>query len=92
MGLQSKGCTLESENDQNQNSATVSHHQNLPVIQNCRNFYSIKETNFFTISHQLILMLCVTEVLPKNTSIPVDEASSKFQVLIILEVINHFVI
>ena len=32
MGLQSKGWTLESESDQNQNSATVSHHHNLPLL------------------------------------------------------------
>ena len=86
MELQSKGCTIESESDQNQNSTTLSHHQNLPVL------YKIAD-NLFNKRNQLFRYItsvnsditCVTEVLPKNTSIPVDDASSKFQVLITLE-------
>ena len=67
MRLLNKRCNLESKCDQNQNSATVSNHQNLSMLINKRD----KLYHYITSVNPNVM--CITKVLPQKTLIPVAE-------------------
>ena len=74
MGLQEKRCTLESKSDQNQDSAILSNHRNVSLLyKNADILFNKTNKLYHYITSVNPNVMCITEVLPQNTSIPVDE-------------------
>ena len=71
---------MESKSCQNQNLSAIKGYQNLIVFYtNADNLINKRNKLYHSITSVKLEIICITEILPKNTSLPVDDCELQIQ-------------
>ena len=74
MGIQDQRPSMESKSCQDQNSSTIKSYQSLTVFYtNADNLINKRNELYHSIASVKPEIICITEILPKNASLPIDD-------------------
>ena len=80
MRLQDQRPSMESKSWQNQNLSTVKSYQSLTVFYtNADNLINKRKELYHSITSVKLEIICITEILPKNVLLPVDDCKLQIQ-------------
>ena len=80
MRIQDQRPSMESKSCQDQNSSTIKNCQSLTVFYtNANNIINKRDELYHSITWVKPEIICITEILPKNGSLPVDDCELQIQ-------------
>ena len=80
MGMQDQKPSTESKIYQDQNSSTIKSYQSLTVFYtNADDLVNKRNEIYHSITSVKPEIICITEILPKNASLPVDDCELQIQ-------------
>ena len=80
MGIQDQRPPLESKSCQDRNSSTTKNYQSLTVFYtNAGNLINKRNELYHSIASVIPEIICITEILPQNASLPVDNCEFQIQ-------------
>ena len=80
MGIQDQRPSTESKSFHNQNSSTIKSYQSMTVFyKNADNLMNKRNELYHSITSVKQEIICITEILPKNASLPVDDCELQIQ-------------
>ena len=80
MGTQDQRPSMESKSCQDQNSSTINSYQSLTVFYtNADNLINKKNNLYHSITSVKPDIICITDILPKNASLPVEDSELQIQ-------------
>ena len=80
MGIQDQRPSTESKSFHNQNSSTIKSYQSMTVFyKNADNLMNKRNELYHSITSVKQEIICITEILPKNASLPVGDCELQIQ-------------